>query len=169
MSVQGDSLKARTREIRSSARRPDHWRHDNVGRLLNNAIRRFEARVLELMADAGHSETRISHVSLTRNLDRGGTRITELAQRAGMTKQGMGELVQQCVSLRLVECLPDPNDGRARLVRFTRRGISWLDAFREAVDQAEHEMLSAVGERNMKQTRAALARYGAEFDPLSST
>src|SRR5262249_29839575 len=60
----------------------DGWRHDNIGRLLNNAVRRFEDRVLELMAEAGYADARISHLNLTRNLDRDGTRLTELAARA---------------------------------------------------------------------------------------
>src|SRR5215831_6661753 len=86
------------------------WRHANIGRLLNNAVRRFEARVLELMSARGHVETRIAHVSLTRNLDVEGTRLTELARRASMSKQAMGELVDQCMELGLVGRIADPSD-----------------------------------------------------------
>jgi DNA-binding MarR family transcriptional regulator len=145
----------------------DQWRHDNIGRLLNNAVRRFEDRVLALMAIAGHSETRISHVGLTRNLDLSGTRISELAKRAGMTKQAMGELVQQCAALGLVEIGSDPDDKRARLVRFTRQGLRWLDNFRGAVDQAEREMRMEIGAVWMDGVRAALALYSSGFDALS--
>jgi len=121
------------------------WRHGNIGRLLNNAIRRFEARVLELMSEAGHGQTRIAHVSLTRNLDVSGTRLTEIARRASMTKQAMGELVDQCEALGLVSRRPDPSDKRARIVTFTPRGLKWLDAFRAAVDMAEDEMRRELG------------------------
>ena len=86
------------------------WRHANIGRLLNNAVRRFEARVLELMSASGHVDTRIAHVGLTRNLDVEGTRLTELARRASMSKQAMGELVDQCVELGLVDRVADPGD-----------------------------------------------------------
>jgi hypothetical protein len=58
----------------------DRWRQDNVGRLLNNAVSRFESRVLDLMSRSGHPQARISHVSLTRNLDRGG--LAYLSSRA---------------------------------------------------------------------------------------
>jgi DNA-binding MarR family transcriptional regulator len=105
------------------------WRHANVGRLLNNAVRRFEARVLELMSASGHVETRIAHVSLTRNLDVEGTRLTELAQRASMSKQAMGELVDQCAELGLVERMADPKDGRARIIRFTPTASSGSTPF----------------------------------------
>jgi DNA-binding MarR family transcriptional regulator len=140
------------------------WRHANIGRLLNNAVRRFEARVLELMSASGHVETRIAHVSLTRNLDVEGTRLTELARRASMSKQAMGELVDQCADLGLVDRIADPSDGRARIVMFTPAGLAWLDAFRDAVDLAEQEMRTELGKATMDAIVRGLAVYGARFD-----
>ena len=98
------TAKTRSAPVAPDPRRElgDRWRHDNVGRLLNNAVSRFESRVLELMSHSGHPQARISHISLTRNLDLKGTRVSELARRAGMTKQAMGELVSQCAALKLV-------------------------------------------------------------------
>ena len=142
------------------------WRHANIGRLLNNAVRRFEARVLELMSESGHQETRIAHVSLTRNLDVEGTRLTELARRASMSKQAMGELVDQCTALGLVDRIPDPSDRRARIVRFTPAGRAWLNAFRDAVDIAEREMRSELGKATVDTILKGLAAYGAKFDTL---
>jgi DNA-binding MarR family transcriptional regulator len=146
----------------------DGWRHDNVGRLLNNAVSRFESRVLEFMFQSEHPEARISHISLTRNLDREGTRVSELARRAGMTKQAMGELVSQCGALNLVVASVDPADRRARVVRFTPKGLRWLEAFRQAVDRAEREMRDEVGAMSMDVLRGALTLYGVGFDTLSS-
>lgn len=142
------------------------WRHANIGRLLNNAVRRFEARVLELMGAKGHSETRIAHVSLTRNLDVEGTRLTELARRASMSKQAMGELVDQCAELGLIDRAPDPDDRRARIIKFTPTGLSWLEAFRDAVDLAEREMRDELGKPTMDTIVKGLASYGATFDSL---
>lgn len=146
----------------------DQWRHDNIGRLLNNAIARFEARVLELMAQAGEADARLSHLSLTRNLDRSGTRVSDLAARAGMTKQAMGELVAQCVALGLVASAVDPSDKRARIIRFTSRGLQWLQAFRRAVDKAEQEMRKETGAAGMDALRKALKLYGGRFDSLTN-
>lgn len=146
---------------------PDQWRHDNIGRLLNNAVRRFEDRVLELMTAAGYEETRISHVNLTRNLDRDGTRITELASRAGMTKQAMSELVEQCEGIGLVRREIDPADKRARIIHFTRLGLQWLDAFSRAVDRAEQEMRAELGPAKHDGVRAALKLYGSAHDVLA--
>jgi DNA-binding MarR family transcriptional regulator len=142
------------------------WRHANIGRFLNNAGRRFEARVLELMNERGHAQTRIAHVSLTRNLDVEGTRLTELARRASMSKQAMGELVDQCMELGLVDRTADPSDGRARIVKFTRAGLIWLDAFRGAVDVAEREMRAELGKATMDTILKGLKAYGAKFDTL---
>jgi DNA-binding MarR family transcriptional regulator len=120
------------------------------------------------MSQSGHPEARISHVSLTRNLDLGGTRVSELARRAGMTKQAMGELVSQCAALKLVVTRVDPTDKRARVVQFTPEGLRWLAAFGQAVDRAEREMRDEVGAMSMDVLRGALALYGAGFGTLSS-
>jgi DNA-binding MarR family transcriptional regulator len=142
------------------------WRHANVGRLLNNAVRRFEARVLELMSASGHAETRITHVNVTRNLDVDGTRLTDLARRASMSKQAMSELVDQCTALGLVDRVTDPGDRRARIVKFTPAGRIWLNAFRDAVDVAEREMRAQLGRAAMDTILKGLAAYGAKFDTL---
>ena len=60
-------MKADIRQPRRAA--PDAWRQVNAGRVLGDAVTRFESRVLELMATAGHAQTRLSHVNLTRHLD----------------------------------------------------------------------------------------------------
>ena len=118
------------------------------------------------MSASGHAETRIAHVNLTRNLDVEGTRLTELARRASMSKQAMGELVDQCTALGLVDRIPDPSDRRARIVRFTPAGRVWLNAFRDAVDIAEREMRSELGKATVDTILKGLAAYGAKFDTL---
>lgn len=121
------------------------------------------------MAQAGHDEARYSHLNLTRNLDVWGTRTTTLAKRAGMTKQAMGEIVQQCEKLGLVGRRPDPTDARAKIVVFTDAGLEWLKAFRNALEQAEQEMRAEVGYLRVDAIASALAVYGASYDPLGTT
>lgn len=142
------------------------WRHLNIGRVLNNALNRFEKRVLELLAETGHGEARYSHLNLTRNLDISGTRTTELAKRSGMTKQAMGEIVEQCEQLGLVVRRPDETDARAKIVVFTDAGLEWLDAFRNALEKAEREMRDEVGYLRVDAIIAALANYGEAYDQL---
>ena len=136
---------------------PDAWRLTHLGRLLGHAMRRFDERVLELMAHnidvplalsnlAARAQVSAAHVHITRHLGREGSRLTDMAERAGMTKQAMGALVDQCEAWGLVTRGPDPLDARARRVLFTADGLAWLDAFRHAVTQAEREFRSSVGD-----------------------
>ena len=135
---------------------PDAWRQTHLGRLLGHAMRRFDERVLALMAHdadvplalsnlAARAQVSAAHIHITRHLARGGSRLTDLAERAGMTKQAMGALVDQCEAWGLVTREPDALDARARRVRFTADGLAWLDAFRRAVAQAEAEFKASVG------------------------
>lgn len=141
------------------------WRTHNPGRVLSNALRRFEERVLTLMSEAGHTRTRLSHVNLTRHLDLKGTRITELARRASITNPAMTELIDQCEALGLVERAPDPSDKRVRIVRFTPAGLDWLAAFGRAVAEAEAEMAEEIGARCMKSLLTDLASYASAMEP----
>jgi len=134
----------------------DGWRLTHLGRLLGHAMRRFDERVLHLMAHnievplalsnlAARSQISAAHIHVTRHLDLQGTRLTDLAQKAGMSKQAMGDLVDQCEAWGLVTREADPRDARARLVQFTPTGLLWLQAFKEAVAQAEREFRQEVG------------------------
>lgn len=142
------------------------WRRHNAGRILGDALIRFEGRVLALMARAGYAETRLSHVNLTRHLDLAGTRMTELARRARMTNAAMTELVDQCVLLGLVLREPDPADGRVRRVCFTEDGRHWLQAFGRALRQAERELRREIGEEAAAVLFGALAGYAAEVQSI---
>jgi DNA-binding MarR family transcriptional regulator len=132
------------------------WRETHLGRLMAAALRRFDARVLELMARnvdvplalgnlAARAQVGAAHIHITRHLPLQGARLTELATQAGMSKQAMGDLVDQCAAWGMVARTPDPLDARARRVVFTATGLAWLKAFQDAVAQAEEEFHQAVG------------------------
>jgi len=134
----------------------DRWRQTHLGRLLGHAMRRFDERVLHLMAGnegvplalanlASRDQISAAHVHITRHLGLNGSRLTDLARAAGMSKQAMGDLVDQCTAWGLVQREPDPLDARARRVVFTPVGLAWLQAFKDAVAQAEAEFRHAVG------------------------
>ena len=133
------------------------WRLTHLGRLLGHALRRFDERVLQLMAVdvqvplalsnlAARDQVGAAHIHITRHLAGGGSRLTDLAASAGMSKQAMADLVNQCEAWGLVTREPDAHDRRARRVLFTESGFLWLEAFRRAVAQAESEFRSAVGQ-----------------------
>lgn len=133
------------------------WRLTHLGRLMGEALRRFDARVLALMAGsidvplalsnlAARDQVGAAHIHITRHLAVGGSRLTDLALSAGMSKQAMGDLVDQCEAWGIVRREADSYDRRARRVVFTESGLAWLEAFRCAVVQAEDEFRQAVGD-----------------------
>ncbi|RJG07221.1 MarR family transcriptional regulator [Noviherbaspirillum cavernae] len=140
------------------------WRKHNIGRLLNNAIDRFENRILQQMDEAGQGGLSLSHITITRNLDIEGTRATDLAKRASITKQSMGELIVQLEGRGLIERKPDPGDKRARIVFFTDAGLQWLKAFHIALQQAEKEIEDELGSSTLKLLKEALAAYGSRSE-----
>ena len=95
---------------------------------------------------AARDQVGAAHIHITRHLAVGGSRLTDLAASAGMSKQAMGDLVNQCEAWGLVLREADPHDKRARRVVFTESGLLWLEAFRCAVAQAEAEFHQAVGD-----------------------
>lgn len=135
---------------------PGDWRLAHLGFLLAQSLRRFDARVLQLMARnplvplglsnlAARDQVGAAHIHITRHLSEHGSRLTTLAHSAGMSKQAMAALVLQCEAWDIVAREDDPFDKRARLVVFTDTGLLWLNAFRQAVEQAESEFRQAVG------------------------
>ncbi|MEO6971879.1 MAG: MarR family transcriptional regulator [Rhodoferax sp.] len=154
----------------------DGWRQTHLGRLLGHAMRRFDERVLQLMAQnievplalsnlAARGQVSAAHIHITRHLSLPGSRLTELADAAGMSKQAMGHLVDQCEAWGLVTRERDTRDARARMVRFTRAGLDWLQAFKDAVVQAEAEFRADVGTQVATVAMIGLEIYAAWKPP----
>ena len=147
------------------------WRVTHLGRLMGNALRRFDERVLWLMTRdvlvplalsnlAARDQVGAAHIHITRHLALKGSRLTDLAQSAGMSKQAMGDLVMQCEAWGLVTREADAHDKRAKRVMFTDDGLLWLGAFERAVAQAEAEFRTAVGQDVATVVALGLEAYG---------
>ena len=161
-----------------AARHPD-WRQAHLGRLLGHAMRRFDDRVLYLMAHhvevplalsnlAARGQVSAAHVHITRHLSLKGSRLSDLALRANMTKQAMGDLVTQCEAWGLVERQSDPTDSRAKQIVFTQTGLAWLKAFEMAVAQAEQEFREEVGSEVATVVALGLEAYAGAYSGLES-
>jgi DNA-binding MarR family transcriptional regulator len=148
------------------------WQQTHLGYWLEQASCRFDARVLSLMSANRHMPLALanlaargkltaSHVQISRHLALEGSRLTELARSAGVSKQAMGKLVDQCEAWGLVQRQSDPRDARACRIAFTTAGMSWLQAFREAVIQAQSEMHAAVGDDVATVIALGLEAYAA--------
>jgi DNA-binding MarR family transcriptional regulator len=124
-----------------------------LGTLLSSAGARLGARLDAGLRDAGFPDLRAAHAAPFMVIDPGGTRASRLAERAGMTKQAMGELVAYLTRRGYLESVPDPTDGRARLVRPTERGWLAVEAGVEVITAFEawlHDRLGADGVRLLR-------------------
>ena len=150
------------------------WRQSHLGRLLGHAMRRFDNRVLVLMAKhidvplalanlAERDKVSAAHIHITRHLPLNGARLVELAAMAGMSKQAMGDLVTQCEAWDLVQRVPDSLDARAKRIVFTQTGLDWLRAFEQAVAQAEDEFRQEVGNEIATVVSLGLEAYGNAY------
>src|SRR5689334_24302588 len=90
-------------------------RHENIGRLFQRAARAYSELALIKLQARGYAGLTLFHTALIANLDLEGTRITTLAERAGVTKQAMGQLVGELEERGFVKRLPVPDDKRASL------------------------------------------------------
>ena len=98
-----------------------------------------------------HLQIRASHTALMPHLDLEGTRLTTLAERLGVSKQAVGQLVSELEEMGVIKREPDPTDGRAKLVCFTERGLTGLFDGLELLQDLEQELVERVGKRRMKE------------------
>lgn len=112
----------------------------------------------------GYDDLRLTHNSVLIHVEAQGTRITTLAQRARMTKQGMSKLVKEVELLGYVERVPDPEDGRAQLVRLTQRGNALLTDALTHFDAQEAKLKQAIGDRPYDELLDTLKVLAEMFD-----
>ena len=137
----------------------------NLGILLREPYRIASERLHERFAESGHPEVRAPHGNVFAFLDDAGTRVSELARRAQITKQSMGELVAHLERNGYVERVPDPDDRRAKLVRSTARGSELYAIARRFVAEVEGEWTERLGQRKMGTLRELLVELNAGLRP----
>jgi DNA-binding MarR family transcriptional regulator len=132
-------------------------KHASTLQLLFKAARLLNERALERVADKpGRPILRPSHTALFPHIDRGGTRITELAKRIGITKQAVSQLVDDLEKIGVVERVADPDDQRARRVIFTDRGKRGLLDGLEILTSLEQDLRVAIGTERVDGLRESL-------------
>lgn len=134
-----------------------------LSRLLLEAHRALGGELLEGLSERGYPDVRPGHAALFMTIDRRtGTRLTELARRAHMSKQGMMLLVDELEERGYVRRVPDPEDGRAKLVRLTARGRNYVAEARRAMAAVEARARRELGWRRYAAFRAALEELVGE-------
>ena len=90
--------------------------------LVHNADKAFQAHMVRSAHERGRPDIKPAHNFLFAILGDDGDRAANLAARAGITRQSMGEVIRDLVDLGILEMAPDPHDGRAKIVRYTPEG-----------------------------------------------
>lgn len=136
----------------------------NTGLLLFYPYRAMEARVLARLQEAGYDVTAAQGRVFAR-IGPNGTRLSDLAAQARVTKATAGFIVDQLERSGLVARTPDPTDGRARLVTITDAGAGAVRLAAEEVAAVEGEWVAHVGERRMAELRRTLRQLRQITDP----
>src|SRR5580698_6908993 len=123
----------------------DRIRHEHLGWLLGRADLLFAEGVTRAMHERGFPGIRLVHIALIRNVDENGTRISEIARRAGMTKQATGQLVAEFVDLGYIRLVNDPSDGRVKIARYTAKGKRLLVAIVGSIEDTETAVAATIG------------------------
>ena len=131
-------------------------------RLLDAAFDSFREELARRVAETGYSDIRVTHGCVFGNIDPEGSRLTDLAERAHMTKQSVGEVVTELGQLGYLERAPDPADGRAKIIRLTERGRAAQALGRELINEIEQDWADRFGAERIAALREALEMITAE-------
>jgi len=124
--------------------------------LLGMASALMFAAFREDLVEAGYGEIRPTHGCVFRFVQEDGMRLTELAANAGMTKQSIGEIVDDLAELGYVERVPDPADRRAKLIVLTAKGKRAQDVGLELFAGLESRLAERHGAERVAELRALL-------------
>jgi DNA-binding MarR family transcriptional regulator len=128
----------------------------NLGVLLREPFLIGSELLHQHFAEQGHPEVRAPHGAVMQFLGNDGTRVSDLARRAQITKQSMAELVGHLERHGYVERVPDPSDRRAKLVRATSKGLEVHAIAGRFITRLEREWEQRLGKAKMKQLKALL-------------
>jgi DNA-binding MarR family transcriptional regulator len=140
----------------------DHTSGPPFIRLLNAAFDEFAAELHGRVAATRFADIRPGHGCVFGNIDPEGSRLTDLAERARMTKQSVGEVTSDLEQRGYVERVPDPSDGRAKIIRLTERGREAQALGFELIDDIERDWAERFGAERIAVLRDVLEAVTGE-------
>jgi DNA-binding MarR family transcriptional regulator len=142
---------------------PEDSGYFDIAPLLMLAARTQMAQMMKRLAVLGFDGLTPAFASVMPLLDAKGSRATVLAQKAGVTKQAMSQLVKLLEQRDYVEQVADPTDTRAKVIRLTKRGISLRRACEEVRNELEANALKTLGKRDLSKLHQDLSRLIASI------
>jgi DNA-binding MarR family transcriptional regulator len=136
-------------------------RDPDLSHLLLSAYRSLDDEIEAALRDRGIADLRPAPAATLLLVDRTGTRLTELASRAGITKQAMMQAIDELQELGCVRRVPDPTDSRAKVVRLTAKGLRHRAASRKSIQAVEARIRRELGDRRYDVVRSSLIEMTA--------
>jgi DNA-binding MarR family transcriptional regulator len=164
ISAAGSQLPGRMDGMTNRGETSGHTRRlrgGDLGTLMRTGYHRTMEYVQARLEQLGFDDVRPAHMAIFQNLGPEGARIGELAERAKLTNQSVGYLVDYLEEHGYVERRPDPTNRRATLVCFTERGWDEADACAKILDQLDEELTTRMGAERLEQLQALLAEATA--------
>jgi DNA-binding MarR family transcriptional regulator len=134
---------------------PELDRKPMIG-LVGRVHREMRADMLGEAHRRGYTFIRQAHNDVFATLPLAGARASDMAARAGITRQSMGEIIRELVELGLLEMQPDPTDGRAKVVTFTEAGLELTRGGLEHIIDLEQALADELGAEDYETARRVL-------------
>jgi DNA-binding MarR family transcriptional regulator len=144
--------------IKSSKSSPVAAKDILIGALLRAPAQAIHRRIIQELNAAGFDELRLSHIAVFQFPGPDGVRPLALAERAGVSKQAMNQLLRSLESLGYIARSDAPNQGRTRIVRFTRRGHSAYSKIYDILRDIESEWAAELGPKRFTELKKLLLR-----------
>ena len=129
-----------------------------IGALLRVPAQAIQRRIIKELNAAGFDELSMPHMAVLQFPGPDGARPGTLAERAGMSKQAMNRLLGSLEDFGYLVRNDAPGEGRARVVRFTRRGHAAYAKVHDILRDIEHEWSAELGPKDFAQLKELLSR-----------
>ncbi len=129
-----------------------------IGALLRVPSHAIHRRIIAELNAAGFEELRLPHMAVLQFPGPDGARPIELAERAGMSKQAMNQLLRSLEGVGYIERSDAPHQGRARIVHLTDRGKAAYAKIHEILRTIEDEWRAELGPEPFTELKGLLLR-----------
>jgi len=129
-----------------------------IGALLRVPAQAIHRRIINELNAAGFEDLRVPHMAVLQFPGPDGVRPGALAERAGMSKQAMNQLLKSLESLGYIVRSDAPDEGRARIVRLTQRGRACYTKIHEILRKIEREWSAELGPKRFRHLKEHLLR-----------
>lgn len=142
----------------------DTQRATNLRQRILKASRTINTAIVEGLHQRGYKELRSTHTALLSNLDIEGSNLTNIAQRAGMTKQAMGRLADELIKFNYIVRIKDDTDKRALKLMFTPEGLNLMKQSFIVISKIEQRCSTRIGEEQFNMLLNSLEKIVDELE-----